>query len=506
MAFAVLAASLDLTVLNLALATLAKALHASESDLQWFSAAYALVMAAGMLPAGLLGDRVGRKRVLMASLVIFGVGSLACAYAPSAGAFIAARAVLGLAAAGLIPMVVSSFTTLFSEAERPRAVGIWAAANFLALPLGPILGGWVLTHYWWGWVFLANIPVTALALAIVIALVPESRSPQPPHIDLAGILSSSAGLAILTYGLIEAGQNGWTSGVALRPLGIGVVVLAGFGLWQFRLSRVGSSLTLIDFGLFRSRNFSYGTLLAALANLPVIGLLFTVPQYFQAIIGVDAQGAGLRLLPLIAGLVVGAVPADRLASRIGAKLTIALGFALLAAGLLTGATAAVSSGDGFIAVWTAVSGAGMGLALATATSRALVDLPEERSGIGSASMQALQKLGSPFGVALLGSALNAVYRQQLDVSTVPAAAGEVARQSVFAGLAVAQELHAPALTAAVQSAFVAGMDRALTVAGVIAVAGLVLALLLMPQSGRAQPTTVEGPEGKDVELQPVGVG
>jgi Na+/melibiose symporter-like transporter len=263
---------------------------------------------------------------------------------------------------------------------------------------------------------------------------------------------------------------------------------------------------LIDFGLFRSRNFSYGTLLAALANLPVIGLLFTVPQYFQAIIGVDAQGAGLRLLPLIAGLVVGAVPADRLASRIGAKLTIALGFALLAAGLLTGATAAVSSGDGFIAVWTAVSGAGMGLALATATSRALVDLPEERSGIGSASMQALQKLGSPFGVALLGSALNAVYRQQLDVSTVPAAAGEVARQSVFAGLAVAQELHAPALTAAVQSAFVAGMDRALTVAGVIAVAGLVLALLLMPQSGRAQPTTVEGPEGKDVELQPVGVG
>ncbi len=152
----VLAAGLDATVLNLALPTLATALHASESDLQWFSAGYALTLAAGMLPAGLLGDRYGRKTVLLGSLVLFGAGSLACAYAPSSDAFIAARAVLGLAGAGLVTMVLSALTVLFSAEERPRAVGIWAAANFLALPLGPLLGGWLLSHYWWGWVFLVN--------------------------------------------------------------------------------------------------------------------------------------------------------------------------------------------------------------------------------------------------------------------------------------------------------------------------------------------------------------
>src|SRR5712692_3860138 len=151
---AVLAVGLDGTVLSVALPTLATALHASESDLQWFSSGYLLVLAAMMLPAGLLGDRYGRKKVMLVALALFGAGSVACTYAPSAGAFIAARVVLGIAGAGVIVMALSALTVLFTKQERPRAVGIWAAANFLALPLGPILGGWLLTHYWWGWVFL----------------------------------------------------------------------------------------------------------------------------------------------------------------------------------------------------------------------------------------------------------------------------------------------------------------------------------------------------------------
>ena len=173
---AVLAVGLDGTVLSVALPTLAGALHASESDLQWFSSSYLLVLAAAMLPAGLLGDRYGRKRVMLVSLALFGAGSAACAAAPSVAAFVAARALLGLAGAGVIVMALSALTVLFSKEERPKAVGVWAAANFLALPIGPILGGWLLSHYWWGWVFLINVPVAVVGLVAVVALVPESRA------------------------------------------------------------------------------------------------------------------------------------------------------------------------------------------------------------------------------------------------------------------------------------------------------------------------------------------
>src|SRR6266581_5034 len=173
---AVLAVGLDGTVLSVALPTLATTLHASESDLQWFSSGYLLVLAAMMLPAGLLGDRFGRKKVMLIALILFGIGSAACAYAPSAGAFIVARVVLGLAGAGVIVMALSALTVLFTKEERPRAVGIWAAANFLALPLGPILGGWLLTNYWWGWVFLINVPVVVIGMVAASMLLPESRA------------------------------------------------------------------------------------------------------------------------------------------------------------------------------------------------------------------------------------------------------------------------------------------------------------------------------------------
>src|SRR5690242_14556929 len=215
---AVLAVGLDATVLSVALPTLAGALRASETDLQWFSSGYLLVLAAAMLPAGLLGDRYGRKKVMLAALALFGAGSVACAYAPSAGAFIAARVVLGIAGAGVIVMALSALTVLFTEEERPRAVGIWAAANFLSLPLGPILGGWLLTNYWWGWVFLMNVPVALVGLIVAFVLVPESRASVRPQLDPVGIVASAAGLVSVTYGLIEAGQNGWGDTSALVPI------------------------------------------------------------------------------------------------------------------------------------------------------------------------------------------------------------------------------------------------------------------------------------------------
>src|SRR5205814_2136779 len=278
---AVLAVGLDGTVLSVALPTLATALHASESDLQWFSSGYLLVLAAAMLPAGLLGDRYGRKKVLLLSLAVFGAGSAACAYAPSAGAFIAARMVLGLAGAGIIVMALSALTVLFTEEERPRAVGIWAAANFLALPLGPILGGWLLTHYWWGWVFLLNVPVALVGLVAAFALVPESRAPQRLGLDPVGMLASTAGLVVMTYGLIEAGQNSWSAISALVPMIVGLVVLVGFFLRERWLSLRSGGQPLLDLALFSSASFTWGVILAATAGLAMIGVLFTMPQFFQ---------------------------------------------------------------------------------------------------------------------------------------------------------------------------------------------------------------------------------
>lgn len=492
---AVLAVGLDATVLSVALPTLATALQASESDLQWFASGYLLVLAAAMLPAGLVGDRYGRKKVLIGALVLFGAASAASAFAPSAGAFIAARAVLGIAGAGVIVMAVSALTVLFSEAERPRAVGVWAAANVVALPIGPILGGWLLTNYWWGWVFLLNLPVAAIGIIAVIALVPESRAPERPGLDPLGVLTSSAGLVVLTYGLVEAGQRGWGDVIAIALMIVGLAVLVGFFLWEYRLGLRPGSQPLIDLSLFRSASFTWGVILIATTVLAMLGVLFTMPQYFQGVLGTDAMGSGLRLLPLVAGLLLGAVPADRMAARVGAKLTVALGFAILAGGLALGATTGVGSSTGFTGVWMAVVGVGTGLALATTASAALSELSEERAGVGSAVLQALKNVGGPFGTAILGSVLSSTYQSQLPLAGLPAAAADAVKTSVFAGVTVAGQLGSEPLLSSVRAAFVSGMDAALMASAGIAAVGVVLALVFLPRRA----AELEPAEGEQIE-------
>jgi MFS transporter, DHA2 family, multidrug resistance protein len=491
---AVLAVGLDGTVLSVALPTLATALHASESDLQWFSSGYLLVLAAAMLPVGLLGDRYGRKKVMLTALILFGIGSVACAYAPSAGSFIAARMALGLAGGGIIVMALSALTVLFTEDERPRAVGIWAAANFLALPLGPILGGWLLTHYWWGWVFLMNVPVALVGLVATFALVPESRAPERPGLDPVGMIASTVGLVVMTYGLIEAGQNGWGDASALVPIIAGLVVLVGFFLWERWLSLRPGGLPLVDLALFRSASFTWGVILAAIATLAMIGVLFTMPQFFQGVLRTDAMGSGVRILPLIGGLVVGAVPADRIARVVGAKITVALGFALLAGGMFLGATTDIGSSNGFIAAWMALVGVGMGLAMATAASAALSALPQERSGVGAAVMQAIQKVGAPFGAAILGSVLSSAYQAQLNLVGLPPAVANVVKESLFGGLAVALQLGSAPLLESVRTAFVHGMDISLMVAAGIAAAGFVLTLAFLPGRAPSKAVVIEAVE------------
>src|SRR6266545_3858870 len=309
----------DATVLSLALPNLATDLHASTSQLQWFVDAYLLILGAMMLPAGLLGDRFGRKRLLLA----------------------------GLAAAFVLPLSLSVLPVLFDEDERQRALAVVASAAMLAYPLGPILGGWLLTHYWWGSVFLINVPVIGLALLAVATLMPESRSATRARLDLLGVLLSTAGLVALTYGLIEAGERGWGNPAALAWMAGGAVVLAGFAGWERRLARSRTSQPLIDLGLFGSRSFTWGVVLATLLSFALIGLLFAAPQYFRAVLGVDPMGAGVRLLPLIGGMIVGLAAGDRISRKAGAKITVAVGFAAAAVGLAIGASTGIHDGSGF---------------------------------------------------------------------------------------------------------------------------------------------------------------
>jgi MFS transporter, DHA2 family, multidrug resistance protein len=474
----------DATVLTLALPNLATDLHASTAQLQWFLDAYLLVLGATMLPAGLLGDRYGRKRLLLAALALFGIGSLACAYATSSGQLIAARAVLGLAAAFILPLSFAVLPVLFGEAERQRALAVVAGSALAAYPLGPILGGWLLTHFWWGSVFLINVPVVAVALLAVTFLMPESRSATRPALDWIGAALSTAGLVALTYGLIKAGDRGWGSADALVPMVAGAVVLAGFVAWERRLARSASRTPMVDLGLFRSRGFRWGTVLSTLLQFSLIGLLFAVPQYFRAVLGVDAMGAGLRLLPLIGGMVLGLGAGDRLSGKVGPKITVAVGFTVAGAGLVLASFTGTGDGTGWAATWLTIAGVGTGLAMPPAMNAALGQLTGERSGVGSALITAVRQVGGTFGVAVLGSVLNSAYRDRLDLGALPAPVGTAVRDSVAAGVAVAHRLGSADLLAMVTGAFVHGMDVLLACSGAIALAAAVLALVFLP--GRAE--------------------
>lgn len=490
---AVLAVGLDATVLSVALPTLASKLHATESDLQWFSSGYLLVLAAAMLPSGLLGDRIGRKKVMAGALLLFAVASAGCALSRTPGEFIAARLLLGLAGAPLIVMAVSALAVLFTDEERPRAVGVWGAVNFISLPIGPILGGWLLTHAWWGWVFLMNVPVALVGLLAVVLLVPETQAAERPRLDPVGVLTSSCGLVGLTYGLIEAGQSGWTSLGAVGPMVAGLAILFFFVLWELALGRRPGGQPLVDLNVFRSRSFSWGLALMTLSIVTMVGALFTLPQYFQGIAGADPMGSGLRLLPLIGGLVIGAVPGARVMKWLGPKVMVAIGFLLLGSGLVVGSATGAASSAGFLAGWMAVMGVGLGLVFVATGGAALGQFSPERSGVTGGVFMAVQKTGAPFGAAIFGSIVSSGYLAELHLGHLPASAASAVRASLFGGITVAHRLDSPPLLRAVETAFVHGMDIALLASAGLAGAGVVLALFFMPlrtppaAAGDAQP-------------------
>ena len=526
-AASMLVVGLDLTVLNLALPTIATALHASTGDLQWFNSAYSLVLAALVLPAGLLGDRLGRKKVLLTSLALFGASSAACAYAATSGELIAARVLLGVGAAAIMPLALAIIPVLFAPEEQQKATAVMASTIFLSFPIGPLAGGSLLDHFWWGSVFLINVPIVVLALIAVAALMPESRSGRRPRVDFPGVGISSLGLTGLTYGIIKAGQDGWGSPAALATTAAGVVVLVLFVFWEKLLTRrvrpdaegtpdgdgAGAVQPLIELRLFRSAGFTWGSLLAALVSFAMFGILFAMPQYFQSVGGTDAFGSGLRTLPLIGGLLAGMIAGTRLQSPrrdpaggpgrplAGARSMVAIGYAVMAVSLAAGAFTRVTSDAGFTTGWFAVAGLGLGLAMPAAMNAAIGALSAERSGAGTALITAMRQVGATIGVAVLGTILNNAYQNRLHLTGLPAAVAGAARSSVSGGVAVAHAIHSAALLDSVRTSFVSGLDTMLWACAGIAIASAALALAFLPR--RSGPA---GPTAGAAEVVPAGTG
>lgn len=466
---AVLVVGLDATVLNVALSTLATRLHASTGDLQWIVTSYTVVFAALLLPAGILGDRYGRKRLLIGGTALFGIASLVAAEAGSPGQLIAARAVMGVGGAIIMPLSMSIIPSLFGEQERSRAIAITSGAMAAGLPLGPILGGYLLDHFWWGSVFVINVPIAAIALLLVIFFLPESTDTAGAPLDLAGTALSVAGLSLLVYGVIRVSAHGWGDLLVLTSIGAGLALVAAFVVKQ-----IASDRPMMDLALFRNRTFLWGTIAGTFGSLVMMGGLFMIPQYLQVVLGNDTLGSGLRLAPMMLGLMVGGLLSDRLTGKLGIKYTIMVGLAVFGAGFFMAAGTQASYGYGYAAIWVSVIGLATGFTMVPAMDVILGTLPENQTGVGSGLVQTLRQTGGAFGVAGLGSLLSTLY-----VGHLPAHAPAAAKESVAAGAAFAA--HDPALLTAARSAFVTGMDGVMAVCGAGSVAVLLLMARFMPR-------------------------
>jgi EmrB/QacA subfamily drug resistance transporter len=472
--------SLDNTILNVALPTLERDLGASASQLQWIVDAYMLVFAGLLLTAGALGDRFGRRRALTFGLVVFGTGSALSAMATTPGMLIAARAVMGVGGAFIMPSTLSIITNVFPPVERAKAIGFWAAFAGLGIAIGPVAGGWLVEHADWSWIFLVNLPFVVAALPLVRALVPESKDPASPPLDLPGFALSTAGLTALVWAIIEAPDRGWTDPAVLASFAAAALALGAFARWQLR-----SAHPMLDVRLFRNPRFSASSLAISLAFFALFGMMFFITQYLQLILGYSAFEAGLRTLPIAGGLVLAGPLSAKLAERLGTKVVVTAGLLVVGSGLALLGFADAGSGYGIVAASLTVLGMGMGMAMAPATDAIMGSLPLEKASVGSAVNDATRITGGALGVAILGSVLASGYRGGMEdaVAGMPAPAAETARESLAGGLAVASqgggETGQRVLTAA-QDAFLSGMHSAAAVAAIVALAGAIVAFALLP--------------------------
>jgi EmrB/QacA subfamily drug resistance transporter len=447
---------LDNTVLNVAIPSISRGLAASTSDIQWMINAYSLVLAGLLLTSGSLSDRFGRKRALLAGLAVFGGGSAIAAYAGSPEALIGARAFMGLGAAFLMPGTLAVLMQLFDEAERPRAIGIWAAVSSLGFASGPVIGGALINHFWWGSVFLVNVPVAALAIAAVLFLVPESKDPTVRKPDLPGSVLSTVGMVSLVWTVISVPQHGWDSPQVIVSLALGLGGLLAFALWERHTPE-----PMLDLAFFADRRFTGAVAGGVLAAFGMGGSLFLLTQHLQGVLGYGPLEAGLRVAPMAITLLVVSNVTAPLGARLGAGNTMLLGMTTVAAGLV-----ALSFGGGYGSTLggLVLIGAGVGIATPVAVNALMSAIPPERAGIASGLNGTLTELGNSFGIAVLGALLSARFAAALPDG--------VSSRSLSEALQTGDP-------GSVREAFVSGMSVSLLVGALAAFLGGVVAGVML---------------------------
>jgi EmrB/QacA subfamily drug resistance transporter len=492
------AINLDTTIVNVALPSLVRELHATTTQLQWIVDAYNLVFAALLLTSGSLSDRFGRKGMLLGGLVVFGLASLAGAATTTPSALIAARTVMGLGAAMIFPATLSTIANVFTERrERALSIGLWGASAGVAVAVGPIVGGFLLEHFAWTSIFVFMAPVAAVAALLVALSVPSSRDPDAARLDLAGFALSTAAMAAVVFTVIEAPDVGWSGTRTLGGFAAAAMLFGLFVLWERQVQT-----PMLDVRLFRNMRFTAASGSVTVAFFTLFGFVFLMTQYFQFLQGFSPLSTGVHLLPVAISVALSSVVGTRLAVRAGTKLVVTIGLLAITAFYVWVATVITAHTTyAVIAAQMALYGVGMGFTSAPATESIMGAVSIHKAGVGSAVNDSTRLLGGTLGVAVIGSVYASLYGAKLAAglpARLPRGLSGVAHQSVGAAIAVADRLSAAGLGhagAAVHraafDAFLHGISVGCLVAGGVAVVGALVALAFLP----AQPPSAGEPDG-----------
>jgi MFS transporter, DHA2 family, multidrug resistance protein len=477
---------MDNTIVNVALPTLQRELDASTTQLQWVVDAYILVFAGLLLTMGSLGDRFGRRGALAIGLAVMGTGSILSAFANGANQLIATRALMGAGGAMIMPATLSIITNVFTERrERAQAIAIWSATAGAAVAIGPVTGGWLLEHFWWGSVFLVNVPVVVVALVLGQLFVPTSRDPSAPPIDVPGALLSIAGLVVLVWAIIE-GPGGWTDPEILGAFALAAVLLGTFILWERR-----TRFPMLDVSFFRNPRFSAASGAIMLTFFAMFGSLFLLTQFLQSILGYTPLEAGIRLLPMAAVMIVLSPLSAKVVERIGSKIVVASGLSIAAIGLIMASRLTAGASYPEVLASLVVLAAGMALVMPPATESIMGSLPLAKAGVGSAVNDTTRQVGGALGVAVLGSVMSSTYGPRVSdaISGLPVSSEQASaiHDQIGAAIRAAGEIGgAPgrALADAASRGFADGMSTAFIIGAVALALGAVIVALFLPARAR----------------------